>query len=142
MRPTTHAIISASISTGLIYFLKSYPAALACFLSGVFIDIDHYLDYFLARKKFTTYKELNEFCDHDTNWKLYLFFHSYELILLFWWAIFYWNLNLFWGGIAIGMTTHMICDQFANPIKPLAYLFIYRWKYKFAQDKILTRILK
>ena len=139
MRPTKHAIISAVLGAGLIYYLKSYPAGIACLVSGVLIDLDHHIDYVIAKGKIPNYKELNNFCDSDPAWKPYLIFHSFEFLFFFWFLIFYSKLNVIWGGMAIGLTTHMICDQFANPIKPLAYSTIFRWQKKFDQRQIFTQ---
>ena len=52
MRARYHVIASAGISLGFQAATHSWPAALGCFLSGILIDTDHYLEYCLFRKKF------------------------------------------------------------------------------------------
>lgn len=63
--------------------MHSWPATLGCFLSGVLIDTDHYLDYYLLHKKFPyRYKDLVNFCFDKRVKKNYLFFHAYEYLFV------------------------------------------------------------
>ena len=90
MKPSYHVLVSAGVSAGYWYYFKSWPAALACFLSGIFIDIDHYLDYYLARKKIPwRYSDLCDFCRYEEKGKIYLLFHSCELIIFLWGTIYF-----------------------------------------------------
>jgi len=137
MMPSKHAVISAGVSAALLIGLKSWPAAAVCFLSGVFIDIDHHLDYYLDRKKFPfRFQELVDFCANQSTGKLYLIFHSYEGLAFYWFLIYYYQLGFIWIGLAVGVTQHMICDQICNPFRPLSYFFIYRWRYGFERKYI------
>ena len=79
MRARYHVIASAGISLGFQVAAHSWPATLGCFLSGVLIDIDHYLEYCIMHKKFPfRYKDLLQFCLNHQEKKLFLFFHAYE----------------------------------------------------------------
>lgn len=139
MKPSQHIVASAAIATGLQFTLHSWPATLGCFFSGVLIDLDHYLDYCIIHKKFPfKYQDLVEFCfDIDVK-QHYLFLHAYELMFILWVLIYYLGLGKIWIGIALGLTTHMIFDQFTNPIKPLFYLITYRAMNGFEKSKIMT----
>ena len=140
MKPTHHLLISAALSILLLIWFKSWHAALACLLGGVFIDLDHHLDYFIDKKKIPlSYQELFDFGAHGTESKLYLFLHSYELLTLFWLLIWYLHLNDIWIGLALGFSVHMICDQIVNPVRPLGYFLIYRMKYGFERKHIFTK---
>lgn len=139
MKPAQHVVISGGIGLVLAWWIQSAAAGLVCFLSGVFIDIDHYLDFYLAKKKFPRrYKELTDFCDRDNEdrGKLRLIFHSYEFLVVLWLAVSYWHLNELWLGLAVGLSQHLVCDQMTNPFRPLAYFWVYRLKYGFQKEYI------
>ncbi len=140
MRPTQHVIISAAVGVGLAYTFHSWPALAGCLIGGVLIDIDHHLDFYLARGAFPKYKELVDFCEGRLgDWKPRLIFHSFEAIFLLWLLAVYYQWNIIWGSVLIGATVHMICDQFANPMKPLSYLTLYRLKNNFDKQKIFSQ---
>ena len=127
MKPTHHVIISGGVTAVFSIWVKSWGALAACFLCGIFIDLDHHIDYFLTTGKITlSYQKLVSFFHDHERPKVYLFFHSYELQALLWASIFLFDLNAVWMGAAIGLSTHMVCDEFANPIKPMAYFFTFR----------------
>jgi len=132
LRPTNHILISGGVTLVFSLWVKSTWALGACFLSGIFIDLDHHFDYLLEKKEIPlSYKKLVDFCKYDHQSKLYLFLHSYELLLLLWLSITYFSLGAVWLGIAIGFTTHIICDEIVNPGRPLSYFLIYRIKHNF-----------
>ena len=140
MRPAYHALISIGTGGILLVFLKSWTAAFGCILSGVFLDIDHFFDYFLAKKGITlSYRELENYCTYDKTGKLYLFFHSYEFLFLFWICLYFFNLKNAWIGLAVGASAHILSDQFANPLKPLSYFISYRIQNAFKREKLFTK---
>lgn len=137
MKPIKHAIISAGLGVLIILWLKSFWGAFACLLSGVFIDIDHHLDYYIAKKKFPwTYRELVNHCEKNQTGKLYLIFHSYELLMILWIIVFVYKLDTVYLSIAIGLSIHLLCDQFSNKMKPLAYFTFYRMCHRFNKEKM------
>ena len=138
MKPSHHIIISGCVSLGYHAAMHSWPATVGCFLSGVLIDIDHYWEYYVHRKKFPfRYKDLVDFCVPNKDGKLYLIFHAYEYLLAFWLLIYMLHLGVVWVGIALGLTVHLILDQIFNPIKPLFFFMAYRIKHGFQKSKIL-----
>lgn len=139
MKPAQHVVISSGVGLVLAWWIQSAAAGLACFLSGVFIDIDHYLDFYLEKKKIPfRYKELTDFCNRDNKdrGRLRLIFHSYEFLVVLWLAVSYWHLNELWLGFAVGLSQHLVCDQLTNPFRPLAYFLAYRLKYGFQKEYI------
>ena len=140
MKPTHHVIISGGVSIAFAFWVKSWTAVCACFLSGIFIDLDHHLDYFLERKELPlSYKKLVDFLENDHRSRLYLVLHSYELIALLWASIFYFQLNAVWLGAAIGFTTHIFCDEIVNPLRPLSYFLTYRVKHNFCREMFFKK---
>lgn len=141
MLPTAHAVISGVLGVGIYKCTGSAASGISAFLSGVFIDLDHHLDYFIALKKVPlSYKKLLDFFEFDypSYPKVYLFFHAWEFLALLWAIIYILHLNVVWIGFALGITVHMICDQIVNPLKPLGYFIIYRIKHGFLKKDILT----
>ena len=139
MRASYHIAISAGISLGLQATWHSGAATLGCFLSGIFIDIDHYLEYYIFRKQFPfRYKDLVKYCDYNQERKLYLFFHAYEYLFVLGLLICFFHFSKAWLGVTIGLTTHLVLDQWANPIKPLFYFLTFRAKNRFEKTKILS----
>jgi len=128
MRPTHHVIISAGVTALFSLWIQSKLALTACFLSGILIDVDHHLDYWINKGKFPwRYKDLWNFCaNKEQRGRIYLIFHSYEIIILMWALIYVYDLNVVWTGLMLGVTVHIICDEIYNPFRPLAYFFFYR----------------
>jgi len=140
MKPTHHVIISGGVTLIFALWVKSTGALAACFLSGIFIDLDHHLDYYLARKELPlSYRKLVDFLKSERQSKLYLFLHAYELLFLLWFCIFTFSLGTIWVGMAVGFTTHIICDEIFNPLKPLSYFIIYRIKHNFSRKALYKR---
>jgi hypothetical protein len=139
MRAGYHVAVSAGLSVGLQGLTHSWPASLGCFFSGFLIDLDHYLEYFLIKRKFPfQYKELKDFCMYDRTNKLYLVFHGYEYLIILWLCLYAFSLNIVWLGVALGLTVHLILDQLTNPIKPLCYFLTFRIKNQFDKSKLLS----
>lgn len=71
--------------------------------------------------------------------KIYLVLHSYEFIMLFWIAIYFFSLSNTWKAVAIGFTQHLIFDQIINPVTPLAYFLTYRIIRGFRKNAIIKK---
>ncbi|MCB9757085.1 MAG: hypothetical protein H6753_01520 [Candidatus Omnitrophica bacterium] len=139
MKASYHIVVSAGVALGLQAMLHSWPASLGCFVSGVLIDLDHYLEYYISKRRIPfRYKDLLDFCTSHKDKKLYLFFHGYEYLFILWILIYVFYLNNIFIGIALGLTIHLICDQFTNPTKPLFYFITYRLKNQFIKTNILS----
>jgi hypothetical protein len=132
-----HTVLSLA-SAGLVYLLSSsLSAALACFLSGVFIDLDHLLEYFyyFGFQRFSV-REFFWAADEHVYRKFFLFLHSYEL------AVVFWILSLAvirrpWSwGFSLGFTLHILADQIYNPCCPATYFLSFRIFHRFEGEKI------
>jgi hypothetical protein len=107
---------------------------------GILIDIDHFIDYFLyAGLKFN----LKKFAliDFLKSGRIYIFFHSWELIVL----IYLGGFLLGWGkyslALSLGMLGHLLVDSiFQKAFLP--YSLIYRIQHKFNAYKILPCLKK
>src|SRR5262249_33943111 len=116
----------------------SRPAAIASFLAGWLIDLDHIVDYVRAHGWKLNWSRVNEAEHEKYSGKLYLLLHSYELLALFF--------LLFRGpakqpyrvSITLAVLTHLLLDQRCNPSrKPLTYFLADRIRKRFDAAKIL-----
>ena len=126
MLPLAHAGASGVISILVWVYFKSAGYAAISFIAGVFIDLDHLIDYYLNHPFTARIKEIYATCAAMRLKKIYIVLHSYELIILLWISIFAFGLGNFWKAIAIGMTQHIIFDQITNPINTYGYFLAYR----------------
>ena len=134
MSPSKHIVASGMISAAFAGYTHSWDGTMACFLSGIFIDLDHIIDFWIAKKRFPRqYRDLYSFCANEKAGKLHLVFHSYELLAVLWFLCFFSKWNPVWLGITIGMTLHIIFDALTNSLKPFVYFMIYRIKHNFSK---------
>jgi len=137
MKPKQHIIASGIISY-MVYMVTNSPlSALASFLAGVLIDLDHLIDYYLNYGLTYKIKEIYKAIEELQLPKVYVFLHSYEVLVVLWGLIFLVPLNHVYFAIAIGMTQHMFFDQLCNPLKPKAYFLIYRIANGFEREHFI-----
>lgn len=143
-----HIVVSGVTSAAFAYFSRSWPGAMACFLSGILIDLDHFWDYCIIKGKICwSVKQLEDYCFKEKAGKSYLILHSYELLVVLWIAVSFLKSDSVLLGFLLGMTVHMIFDQFVNPVCPLAYFLLYRaWfgfpKIIFLKDEFVEYLKK
>lgn len=135
MKPKTHIISSTLLALVFYYFTKSIIGSIAAFASGVFIDLDHLVDFWLShpQKPFS----LKEFFFPNNymkrNQKAYVPLHSYELAILLWVVVISRGaLSAPWLlGVSLGITLHLILDDIGNNMKTFSYFLIFRIYKKF-----------
>ena len=126
--------ITSLIGAGLVYSIFGN------FISGFLIDLGHipeYLrDYGLKNLNITTFCKS---CYENRLAKALLFLHSFELLFILWILITVFKLNIIWITLALGVTMHLIIDQFSNRILPLSYFFTYRCSKDFNIEMLFPR---
>ena len=138
IRPAAHVVVSLAISSGVFYVFNSWAAAVASFIAGVFVDLDHVLDYFLSHGINLNVKKFFAACEENDFKKLFLFLHSFELLAVLWVLIYVMKLDIVWIAIAVGFTHHLLLDQFFNSKNNrLRYFFLYRTKYGFDRKAVV-----
>lgn len=114
---------------------------MASFLAGVFLDVDHILDCYLNYGLGFKLKDIYHTCIEIRLKRIFLFFHSFELIILFWIFVAVFSPGNIWKGVAIGITQHLIFDQLTNiPLHNVdgrAYFFLFRLFNGFDKDKFV-----
>lgn len=138
MRVLGHTAVTLTIGSILYNYTHSFAGLLWFLIGGVFVDLDHYIDYIREHGVSLDLKKVQNIYKYEyMNFKkITLIFHSYELLLLLWLAIFIFNLNIIWTYAAIGLALHLFIDQITNPILPLAYFLWFRILNNFETKKI------
>jgi uncharacterized membrane protein YqjE len=134
--------IAITITTGSVLYNYSHSlSAFLCFLiAGIFIDLDHYIDYVREHGLSLNLKSIYNTCMSPIYFKkITLILHSYELMILVWVIIIIFNLNVLWRYVAMGLTLHVLIDQITNPILPSAYFLWFRIVKNFETAKILEK---
>ena len=143
MDPSRHAAVSLGISAVLWFFTRNVFAASVAFATGVLVDIDHLIEYAIhyGWRDFSI-KEFYQICKrtHLKNTsrrfkKLYLIFHSYEIVILLWVAALLIK-NIYLVAFALGYSGHLILDGIGNPFHPCSYFIIRRVIKNFEADKL------
>lgn len=131
MKPPYHVASSVVVAGILHLMFKSWSMTLSCFLSGIFIDIDHVYDYLREFGRPFRVREFIESIYTARLTRMTLFFHSWEVMLLLllitWWT----NWHPVLTGIFIGFGHHIILDKLYTGVPLRRYFFYYRWKRDF-----------
>ena len=143
MRTMGHIITSAGVSLATYHRYRSRPAAIATFLAGWLIDLDHIFDYVKAHGWKINWSHFNEANHEHYSGKLYLPLHSYELLALFFLLFKGPARQPFRVGITLSILTHLLLDQRCNPSrKPLTYFLAHRIHKRFDASAILKHRVK
>ncbi len=138
MRPNKHITISVGSGVILGLLMRSWVGGLSCCVVGIFIDLDHFLDFWLNRGFAVSPKKFLDFCFNGTSAKFYDALHGYEYIpLLVWIGTFPGLRNLGWGA-TVGYVLHLICDQcFNTHLNRWTYFLTYRILVRFDSSRIV-----
>lgn len=134
---STHVVLTLSLSCLFFLFTGRLSWVFLCVLGGIFIDTDHLIDYFLYYgRRFS----LADFVYHSylDSGKVYIFFHSWELVALLWGLSFMvsWLVPL-----AAGMTAHLAVDHLSWHKLPLFYFILFRWYHNFSAKKLIPSMI-
>ncbi len=148
MKLRTHFYTSTLLSGGLYAATRSPQIAVSCFLSGIFIDIDHAFDFLIFSGEKFSFKNMLSWCIKERWDKVVLIFHSYEILILLGFIMYYFPHNILLG-ILLGSGLHLILDQTGNcsfsnyhKLFPWFYFFTFRIFSGFRREKMLRSNLK
>ena len=106
-----HVVVS--LSGGIIIYLltQSFLKAILFSLAGIFIDIDHLFDYIHNFGwKIINLREFNKIFYTRNLKKLYVLLHSYELLTIFGFCLWYFKIS--WGWVVfLSLGIHLFMDQ-------------------------------
>ncbi len=132
-----HSVSSFLLAWFFYRFTGGWLWSALVVLGGIFIDVDHFFDYFLYYGwKFSP----KAFFGHEylASGRVYIIFHSLELVVLMWIVSFFflWIIPL-----VSGMTLHLLIDAlFSHRATPFFLSFIFRWRNRFLVKKLCPRL--
>lgn len=132
---SSHAVVTFILGLLLYNFTNNVTYFFLCILGGILIDLDHFFDYFMY---FGLNFNLSKFFKSDVLkfGKCYLFFHSWELLIILFIFGFYFSYEAEMFALSLGITGHLIIDSLFQKVA-LPYFLIYRIYHKFESGKIL-----
>jgi hypothetical protein len=144
MTPDKHIVISVSLGAVFWVITKSLTAGALCALGGFIIDIDHGIEYvWRFGVKRLTVKRILAACKQTYEgkeifpfYKLHLFFHSFELAIIFV-LISVIAGSLYLMAFSIGFSSHLIIDAVFNKRPALFYFLLWRMKNGFVAQRLL-----
>ena len=135
MRLKQHITISLFFSAFLYTISNSWIIFSSSLISGVLIDIDHILDYFMAYGINIRIKQFFEVCHNLKIPRMRLIFHSWELLFLLSICVFLVGWNPWIVGTIVGFTQHVVLDQVFNKPNKWTYFFFWRLKKGFSSKR-------
>jgi len=137
MKILGHATITITIGSILYNYSHSFYGFLWLLITGIFLDLDHYIDYTREHGVSFNLKKVHDTClNHVYFKKMFLILHSYELVILFWLLILIFDMNIIWKYAAIGLTLHLLTDQMTNPVVAPAYFLCFRMVKNFETNRL------
>ena len=134
MRLHYHTTIS-TVLAGILYLIfKSWALSISCFITGIFIDIDHVFDVIRENGWSIKVKDFFRICHKAQFEHIVLLWHGWEWLFL--WTVATWltDWNPWMTGALIGLTHHIVLDVIANNWQIRSYSLIWRWKQNFHFD--------
>lgn len=143
MRPLHHLLSSLCLAFVFFIFTHSITASLIAFLAGIFIDLDHLIDYWVLKpaRPFSVRDFLDaEKYEEQKKW-IFLFSHSWELVLMLAvLTVFFKNILLF--ALVFSVALHLISDTYnlkkENILTPLSYFLLLRAFRGFKKERLKT----
>ncbi len=142
MRAAGHGALSLVAGGSLWLVCNSFAAAAACLLTGLLLDMDHLVDYFLHQPRSNTLGDLVDVCENCRLQKVILPLHSLELLIpCILAAVMLPGQRLLLIGMAMGLGSHLLADQLSNPVTGGAYFFIQRWRKGFRRSAFFDPVV-
>ena len=139
MKIEHHIALSTIISWGLYSLCKSWGLSIASFTAGIFIDIDHIIDYLMVYGLRVRPKEFMDYFYKEKHRRITLLFHGWEWLLLLGIGAIASDLNLVLTGAFIGYGHHIVSDYLYSRASIRAYSLIWRWNKGFDSKVIFPR---
>lgn len=136
-------IILSILAGFIVWKVWKKPAAsfISALISGVAVDFDHFIDYYLAFGwNFNLYyfKQGFEFLRSD---KMYTLFHGWEYVIMLLLAVLIFRakaVKTVFLALALGLFFHLSADVIIDGMPAKSYLIIYKIKNNFDIEKLVT----
>jgi len=136
MRPSWHILSSFILGIIVFYFSKSLVSGLLVLLSGVFIDLDHLIDFWASAPKnpfsIRQFYHMDKYLESKGDYYTFIFLHSWELMIVLTILAIVYN-NVYIIAVTLGILLHFVLDTFnlEKTDHPFTYFLIYRAFKKF-----------
>lgn len=138
MSPTGHAVVSAGAAAVTAIALRSWSAGAACFLAGVLVDLDHYVDFWMNHGLVLSPRRFFEFCYYGDSPTFVDLLHGYEYIPPLLWLCTVPGMRDVGIGLTVGYSLHLLCDQLFNRhLHRWTYFLAYRAFHRFDSKRIV-----
>lgn len=133
MRARYHVAVASSMALALAAATRSLPLALGSWVAGIFMDLDHLLEYLVQKGRLPTLEDLFHASYHRGYTKAYLVLHAWELAVAG--AFLVPLVSCPWlTGAWLGFVVHLGLDQTFNRPHPWAYWILWRAAHGFSYD--------
>lgn len=132
---SAHVGVTLIISIVIYKIYLSFTLVALVIVGGILIDLDHLIDYFLYAG-FTFNLKKFALIDFLKSGKVYLFFHSWELIIFLYIIGFLLGVGKYSLALSLGILGHLLVDSIFHKTF-LLYSLFYRIWYNFDANKIL-----
>ena len=134
-------IATSTIVSGILYLLfKSWSMAASALLAGIFIDLDHLIDYFREHGWSLNIKRFFRTCNDCQFDRVILVLHGWEWLLLFFIISWGSDWNPWITGVLIGLSHHMILDSISSCSSLKSYSLFWRWSKNFDFDTTFPKM--
>ncbi|MBD3420905.1 MAG: hypothetical protein GF398_12365 [Chitinivibrionales bacterium] len=140
MKPSAHVAVSTVVSGSAFLITNSIPLTVTSWLAGIFIDLDHVVDYLREYGFRLSPSHFLETFYHTRYKRVWLLFHGWEVMILLAAISYFTAWDPFTTGILIGCTHHLICDQFTNHASLPTYSLIWRLIKRFRVRETFPRL--
>lgn len=135
MRITQHTIASTVVGGGVYAATRSWEMAAGAFIMGVFIDVDHIIDYWREHPLKTDLAHFFMICENYKLNKALLIMHSLEFLPVMA-ALAYFTRSPWITGFLIGWSIHMMLDHIGNKTNGWTYFLTHRILASFDIHKV------
>lgn len=144
MRPIYHLVASLALAIILFVITKSITASIVIILAGVFIDLDHLIDFWVLKPEnpFSVKEFLNSEKYNKQAKYIFVFFHAYEWLIILLVINYLLNWPLYLLAFTLAITLHLTLDLKNlryHTMHPLSYFIIFRILKKFKKYKRASR---
>jgi len=148
MNLSKHIALTLPVAAASHLISGSWESFGGIVIGGVLIDIDHFLEFWYDHGFNFNIRNFFKVGNAGEQTRLYIMFHSYELVFLSFLMAYVSPFPLFFWGVGVGILLHIFLDYF-NIISRLRYrwysfilfFFFFRLVFLFRRDRI-DRIIR
>jgi hypothetical protein len=122
-------------------YRRPFWSFLCSIMAGVFVDFDHFIDYFLAFGWSFNLYYFNQGFEFLKSNKIYIVFHGWEyvaVLIVLWLIAKNRTAKTIFLALALGLFVHLSADVYLDKVPVKFYSIIYRAENNFDLEKLAT----